>query len=203
MNFRFFYFFMATVGPLLRWAYRVRYHGQENQIEDGPVIYVVNHVSMMDPILIMLGLRRHLSFVAKVELFRNPIASWFFTKVGVIPLNRGKADVKAIKESLRRLKEGMAFGIFPEGTRSRDGVTANFEPGAALLAVKSGAPVIPVRIHNTYKKFSRQGVDVTFGEPLRFTLPEGEKASGERLEAIAGEMKAAVQALSLPEPRIS
>ena len=101
----------------------------------------------------------------------NPIARWFFTYMGAFPVDRGKADLTAIKKALTVLKQGQKLIIFPEGTRVKEGMSGEAKSGAAMMAVRTGSPVLPVYITPGRKAF--RGCTVTFGDP--FYLPKPEK----------------------------
>lgn len=152
---------------------RVRVSGLHNIPRHQGVIIAANHASEFDPIFVGCGMHRRIFFMAKMELFRNPVIGWFLRQLGAFPVRRGGADRQAIKQALGHLQEGRVLGIFPEGTRSRSGELQAPHTGVALLAIKAGVPVVPVAItgneHLTVSKvFSRrkQRVEVRYGAPL-------------------------------------
>jgi 1-acyl-sn-glycerol-3-phosphate acyltransferase len=120
--------------------------GWEN-IPEGACLFAANHQSMIDPPLIGSCLPREISFVARRSLFNNPVFGFVIRACHAIPLDRGQADVGAIRAALSALNEGHGLLIFPEGTRSQTGEIAEAKAGAGLLACKSGAPVVPIRIY--------------------------------------------------------
>jgi 1-acyl-sn-glycerol-3-phosphate acyltransferase len=151
--------------------------GEENLPKEGGVLLVSNHISFLDPCLIGDGSPRRVTFMAKAELFDNKLLNWLLRGVDCFPVRRGEADTSAIKTVLSQLKEGRCVVIFPEGTRSPTGELQEAEEGAAMLATRTGCPVVPVYVTGTNKMLDRKGrlhrakVSMAIGEP--FTLPKG------------------------------
>lgn len=154
---------------IYRLVYNVKTEGLEN-IPEGAFVIASNHRSYADPPLLAIcaGVSKY-SFVAKEELFRNPFFGWLIRKLGAFPVSRGKGDMSVINDSVERLKEGRRLVIFPEGTRSRDGKVGRGKTGAALIAAKSGMPVVPAGIVFEGKLHFRSKVEVKFGRPI---MPE-------------------------------
>lgn len=124
--------------------------GEENIPEKGPFLVVCNHASNFDPPLLGTAMRHHLiHFMAKEELFRNPLMGWFLRYVHTFPVHRGHIDRKAVIESFRVLKSGEVLGIFPEGKRTRGGKVGPFHEGFAGIAIKAKVPVLPAAIVNS------------------------------------------------------
>lgn len=150
--------------------YRVSVSGLENVPETGGAIIVANHLSYLDPPLIGVILRRPIRFMAKKELFRFRAFAWLIRKLGAFPVDRGSVDRAAIKEAIDTVSSGKLLGIFPEGGRSKDGRLQRGHAGAALIAIKTGAPVIPVGIiglgRNSSGPWLRRRILVTIGKPL-------------------------------------
>lgn len=149
--------------------------GKENIPATGSAIVVSNHVNYLDPMAMGALSPRALHFMAKEELFSNPVAGWILRKLGAFPVRRGRGDRRAIRHALQLLEEGKVLAMFPEGTRSETGELMELQRGAALLALKSGAPVVPMVIQGAYealdggRKIPRRGVRVRVrvGPPLR------------------------------------
>ncbi len=119
--------------------------GRENVPSRGPVIVVSNHLSNVDPALVAAAFPYRPAFLAKKELFANPALGWFLRGYGAFPLDRGRADLKALNWALTQINENnRALIVFPEGTRSRSGALQKGHPGAAHLGLTSGVPMIPV-----------------------------------------------------------
>jgi 1-acyl-sn-glycerol-3-phosphate acyltransferase len=140
--------------------YRAVYHGARSFIEvfstlevegwehvpTGACLFASNHQSMLDPPLVGSCLPREISFIARRSLFDNPLFGFVIRACHSIPVDRGEADIGAIRAALGALSAGEGLLIFPEGTRSADGIIAEPKAGAGLLACKSGAPVVPIHI---------------------------------------------------------
>lgn len=175
--------------------YRVEIIGKENVPDTGPLILCANHNGELDMFFIGYKLKRLVRYMAKEELFRNPILGGLIKWMGAFPVKRGKADVEAIKTSLRLLENNEVFGIFPEGTRmkKKDVNSVRVKPGVALIAQKSGAPIIPVAVSGKYKPFSK--IKVVFGEPFSLDLDKDKKYTNSELSDIAKEIMLKVYAL--------
>jgi len=158
--------------------YRTRAIGVKNVPKSGPLILAPNHFSQMDHFFTGLYLRRQIRFMAKSQLFTNPVLSYIFKHGGVIPIRRGHRDEEAFKTAYTVLDQGGMLLIYAEGGRSRSGELGEPKPGVGRLALESGAPVVPVAIHGSasvrrWKKFRFPKVTVQFGEPLSFPVEEG------------------------------
>ncbi len=123
--------------------------GADQVPKKGAVILASNHLSILDPILMVVGIRRPVAFIAREDLFHMPLLSWLLPRVYAIPVERGSGNLSTFKAAIRLLRRGMAFGIFPEGTRARDGRMQPFKTGAAAIAMRTGALVVPVAVINT------------------------------------------------------
>ena len=151
---RAFYMFIRFVlFLLLKIFYRFTVKGQDNIPKSGSAILVANHTSFLDPPVLGVTSRRQVFFMAKASLFKVPVLGRIMNGLSAFPVNREKADLRAFRTAFKRLKEGELVGVFPEGSRQRAG-KGRLGPlldGAALLALKSGAPIIPVGISGTDK----------------------------------------------------
>src|SRR5687768_3847347 len=141
----------AVLTPVLRGLYRVRVHGRANVPAKGPLILAANHRSFLDSLFLPLVIGRRVTFVAKAEYFESKKTAWFFRGVGQIPIRRegGSASEGALAAATDVLESGGVFGIYPEGTRTRDGYTHRGHTGVARLAARTGAPIIPVGLVGT------------------------------------------------------
>src|SRR5579862_4164314 len=135
-----------TLGPVLRYFYRIRVEGLASVPAAGGAILASNHVSFSDSIFLPLVLRRRITFVAKAEYFEDPKTAWFFRAVGQIPIKRegGSASQRALESAAEVLGGGGLFGIYPEGTRSPDGRLYKGHTGVARLALQCGTPVLEI-----------------------------------------------------------
>lgn len=183
----FYYFAKVIVRAMVKVIFRIKVKGLENIPKKGPVIICPNHISLLDPPVVGALLNRRIYFMAKEELFRNPFLKLLLgTGLGAFPVKRGTADLSAIKTALNHLKKGRAVGIFPEGTRSKTGKLQRAEPGVAMLAIKSKAPVVPVGIKGRYGLFSR--VIINIGKPMTFEKYYDSKLSSQQLAEIGEEI---------------
>jgi 1-acyl-sn-glycerol-3-phosphate acyltransferase len=147
-----FYWLLKTVlTPVLRFFYRVRVKGLGHVPETGPAILASNHLSFCDSIFLPLVLRRRITFGAKAEYFENPRTAWIFRALGQIPVNRegGLGAQRALDSAKDVLDAGGLFGIYPEGSRSRDGRLHRGRTGVARLAMDCRVPVLAVGMIGT------------------------------------------------------
>jgi glycerol-3-phosphate dehydrogenase (NAD(P)+) len=158
--------------PAILAYFRVRRLGREHIPASG-VILAANHRSFLDPFVIGCCLPRPIYFVAKRELFKNPLIGWFLNCMGAFPVRRGESDEESVETALALLERGQAVVIFPEGTRIRSGSLAKPKRGVGRLALQSGAPVVPIAV--TGSERARSGwkirpvkVHVRAGAPLTF-----------------------------------
>lgn len=146
-------------------VYRLKVIGKENVPKTGSLIFCGNHRSLLDAPIIVVTAPRHLRFFAKEELNKNFIIKFLAFCFGIIFVKRDEKDVQALKESLKALKNNECLGIFPEGTRNgfekNEGKVKN---GAAYLAIKTGADIIPIGICGTLKPFTKNVV--YYGKPV-------------------------------------
>lgn len=156
--------------------------GLEHVPKEGGAIIAGNHVTLMDPVAIGAAIKRPVHFMGKAELFRKPISRAFFRSLHAFPVRRGLADREAIRTAQERVNAGHLLGIFPEGTRNKTSEDLlPFQGGASLIALKTGAPVIPVVVSGFRPFKLRQRVKVAFGKPLHLGGP-GKVTKAEALE---------------------
>jgi 1-acyl-sn-glycerol-3-phosphate acyltransferase len=203
----------VTAAPALRVVYRPEILGLENVPRTGPVILAGNHVSFADEIFTPLAARRQVHYLAKAEYFTSPgprgwVMAQFFGGLGLVPVDRDatRAAAASVDVCVDVLRQGAVFGIFPEGTRSPDGRLHKFRTGVARIALRSGAPVVPVGLVGTErvqprgtKKWRVKPVSIRFGEPLDFSGREQDERSARLLREITEQIRVAVQALSEQE----
>ncbi|HHP50593.1 MAG TPA: 1-acyl-sn-glycerol-3-phosphate acyltransferase [Moorella mulderi] len=150
----------------LKFICRWEVKGREKFPLKGPVIVVANHVSYLDPVVVGVACPRRVHFMAKEELFHVPFLGWIIKKLHAFPVRREKSDRLALKTALEILRRGEVLGIFPEGTRSKTGELGPLQPGAASLALKIGATILPVAVKNT-NRWLKGRIEVIFGDPLQ------------------------------------
>ena len=185
----------------MRRLFRLTSAGRHHVPATGPVLLVANHLSVLDPPLVGGAAERQLSFLAKAELFAIPLFGRLIQALNARPVRREGADASALREALRTLAEGRALLVFPEGTRGTEGELRPAKAGAGMLAVLSGAAVVPVYITGSGRAWPkgrrlprRTQVTVTFGPPLRFCR-RGGKARKERYAEASRVMMAAIAEL--------
>ena len=154
---------------------RRQVRGRENIPVQGPLLVVANHLSVADPPLLNLSLERQIIFMAKDKLFRFRGLSCFLRGLGAFPVRQGQPDRKALRQGEQLLAQGLALVVFPEGRRSRSAELQRSFSGPALIALRSGAPILPVGITGSEKLESvvwmlrRPKITVNIGRP--FHLP--------------------------------
>jgi 1-acyl-sn-glycerol-3-phosphate acyltransferase len=149
---------------------RVRAHGREHVPAAGGVVYAINHLHWIDIPLVGVVSPRTVYFVAKAEAANHRIAGWYLRLFGTIGIRRGESDRDAVRRMREEARRGHVIGLFVEGTRQRNGRPGTAQPGAAMVALQEGVPVVPVAIYGT--QFWRIGnfrrCSIAFGEPLAF-----------------------------------
>ncbi|MFI6349633.1 lysophospholipid acyltransferase family protein [Streptomyces sp. NPDC050560] len=205
-----FAFIKAVLGPAIRLMFRPQVEGVENIPATGPVILAGNHLTFIDSIVLPIVSRRQVFFIGKDEYvtgrgFKGRLMAWFFTGVGMIPVDRdgGRGGVAALMTGRRVLEDGQVFGIYPEGTRSPDGRLYRGRTGCARLTLMTDAPVVPFAMIGTDKLqpggrgVPRPGrVTIRFGEPLEFSRYEGMDRDRYVLRAVTDSVMAEVMRLS-------
>lgn len=182
------------LAPVFRALYRMKINNRNSLPAQGSFIVCSNHISLLDPVLLAMGQRRQMFYMAKAELFQNKLFSGLIRALGAFPVNRGKSDTAAISTAEEHLQNGNVLGIFIEGTRSKTGELQRPKSGAAMLAFQTHTPVVPVCLtcpdgikpklfHRTF---------LSFGEPMtpeelglfEGTGPEFRNASRKIMDAI-------------------
>lgn len=157
------------LGGLFRRMYKLNVIGEENVPADGAFVLGCNHTALFDPIMLILSVPRTIRFMAKKESFKTPVIGRLMAKLGMIPVNRGVADLKAMKASLSCLKEGGVIGIFPQGTRCPgvDPETTKPKDGVAMLSYRTNSPVLPAFIVTKGRKLRPfRRTTVVIGKPI-------------------------------------
>lgn len=199
-----------TVSPLLRAYFRPQASGQHNVPRTGPAILAANHLSASDEVFTPITAGRQVLYFAKSEYFtgtgvRGRLTAAMFREFGHVPVERSdpRAAASTIDIGAELLAAGKALGIFPEGTRSPDGRLHKFRTGVARLALRTGAPVIPVALIGTDqvliqgdRRWHRAPVQVRYGAPLVFAGRADQERSARVLREVAETVRAAVQELS-------
>jgi 1-acyl-sn-glycerol-3-phosphate acyltransferase len=139
----------SVVSPMLHAYFRGKIYGVENVPQSDPLVVVSNHASYFDPPIVSNCVRRPVAYMAKQELFEIPVLAQAIKLYGAYPVSRGNADRNAIRAALECLENGWAVGVFLQGTRTPDGQITDPKKGAALLAAKAQAPILPVSLWGT------------------------------------------------------
>jgi 1-acyl-sn-glycerol-3-phosphate acyltransferase len=165
--------FYGAVRGFLNMLFRaflgMRVRGRHWFPREGRVIVAVNHVSGYDPFVVGSAAPRELHYLAKIELFRNPLLARLLRRINAIPLRRGQTDRGAIDAAFEVLEKDRPLLLFPEGTRSRNGRLQSGKRGVGMLAWKSQADVLPGYLSGTFRMFPhllRRRITVTFGKPI-------------------------------------
>lgn len=204
-------FVRHVLAPLARLVYRPDVEGLENVPAEGPAIIAANHRAVLDTAVISLVVRRPVRFLGKAEYFtarglRGRLMAAFVDALGYIPVERGNAHagLAALNAGQNVLNDGGVFAIYPEGTRSLDGRLYRGHTGVAVLALTTGAPVVPVALTGTEKLMPRGGripryakVGIRFGEPMDFSAITERNLGARR--RVTDEVMAAIRELSQQE----
>ncbi len=184
-----FYSVVRSIARLLFVFLRLKTEGMDNIPTSGAVIIAPNHVSNWDPIVVGIAMRRPVYFMAKAPLFKYSFSNYVFRKLNAFPVKAEYADRQAIKSALQVLKEGKVLGIFPQGTRSKSG-DAKAQAGIVMIALKSGAPIIPVACLGTGRFFPCGWIHpliVRAGKPI-YVDSKGQRIGSAGMEKISEEV---------------
>ena len=190
----------SVLRPILRKAYHLAVRGADLVPRSGPAVLASNHDSLLDIPVLVVASPRPVWFMAKVELFRGRVASRFFHELGGFPVRRGGYDLRAIRGARAVLDRGRLLGMYPEGTRAPH--LQGFLPGAAWLALATGAPLVPVAVTGTADALPRGStrprrseVKVSFGEPLRPGREQRPRARLARAREVTDDLRVEVEKL--------
>lgn len=182
----------------------LRFSGAAHVPRRGGALLLSNHQSFLDPVMLALPLPRPIGYMARANLFDVPVFGRLIRQLNAFPVRRGEGDVAAIREAIRRLREGRIITVFPEGTRTRDGEIGPLEPGVAMIARRAGVPVVPAVIDGAWRAWPRHRkwprpwpIRVAYGPPLDLT---GLNAH-EILELIARTLRDMLRALRAADHR--
>jgi 1-acyl-sn-glycerol-3-phosphate acyltransferase len=190
------------VSLIMLWAARKEIRGLENLPPKGALILVSNHLNIADPPVLTHALPRRIVWMAKRELFQIPVAGFIFRLYGLIPVRRSEADLGALRRAQDALRKGHVVGMFPEGTRARKIGLQKGEPGTAVIALRTGAPILPVAIWGTenvrlpWDVVKRNRIYIAIGEP--FDLPHTRRLTRKAVDDATADIMTRIAAL-LPE----
>lgn len=188
----------SVVSPVLHTYFRGRILGAEKVPQTGSLIIVSNHASDFDPPLLSNCVGRPVAYMAKEELFQVPVLKQAITLYGAYPVKRGSADRSAIRAAIACLERGWAVGIFITGTRTPDGRVVDPKLGAAMIAAKAHAPLLPVSLWGTHAIFQKGS---TLPRPVPVTVRVGDLISPpsssqrEELESVTQQCADAINGL--------
>ena len=196
--------------PLMFLLLRPHITGRENVPLEGPVVLASNHLSFIDSIVIPLAAPRRVAYLAKAEYFTTKgfngwVTKTLFTALGAYPIEREtqRAAQAALDTALGLLKDGLAFGVYPEGTRTKDGRLARGKTGVAWLALTADCPVVPVGLRGTDRvqpvgaKWPRpHRISIAFGEPLTFPEQRGQAGRNQARRVVTDRIMEAIADLS-------
>ena len=195
---------------LLRAAYflvlRLEIQGAENVPAEGPLVLMINHVDAMDPFIVVGAFPRLVTPLSKIEVFHIPLIGFLTRLYGAIPIRRGQIDTQAMRQALQVLDQGEVLLVAPEGTRSPTYSLQWGKEGMALMAVRTGAPIIPVAITGAqyagryWKQLRRVPVRIVIGEPFRLD-PADQPLRRPLLRAMTDEAMYRLAAILPPEYR--
>ena len=199
------YFLFSNLAKILaRVFFRMRVVGRENMVESGPLILAVNHASFFDPPLAGICSRRAVYYLARKTLMKWPFFGPLFPDMNVIPVERDGNDMSALREVIKKVKEGNGIVLFPEGTRSKDGQLQPARAGIGFVIAKTGAPVLPMRIFGAYDAFPKGAkrlrftkITVVIGQPIRFSPEELAIATRETYQILSTRVMDAIAALKI------
>jgi 1-acyl-sn-glycerol-3-phosphate acyltransferase len=192
---------LPIVTPFVRLMFRTRVEGLEHLPSSGATIVAFNHISALDgPVLaIEIGrrIKRESRFLVAAEFFRRGFSGWILRRYDQIPIHRGEGDDSALEAALDAVREGVLLAMAPEGTVNADPDTLmRIRSGVSRIALPSGAPVVPVGIWGTHRRWPRSGLSwvrpwrprlaIVFGEPL---LPSGDDVDDAEVEAFAARLR--------------
>ncbi|GAK54158.1 phospholipid/glycerol acyltransferase [Candidatus Moduliflexus flocculans] len=150
--------------------FRLDVEGIEHLPREGSCIFVANHVSFLDPLMICAASPRVIHYITYAFFYYHPAIHWFCKRTHCIPVKKEGNDISALKTALRLLKDGEVVGIFPEGERSANGTLSAAEPGVALIAIKANAPIVPMGIQGAYAAYPKGSF---FPKPKKIRLVIG------------------------------
>jgi len=170
---------------LIHILYKVKYEGVENIRSGGGFMVCSNHRTNMDPLFIAQKIKPQLFFMAKQELFQNKFTGMIIKGLGAFPVERGKGDNGAIDFAVDTLKSGKVLAMFPEGTRSKDGIPQRPKSGAALVAMQTHSDILPVGISFDLPLHFRSQVIIRYGEMIHFDSLGVVKGAPSEMKAVS------------------
>jgi 1-acyl-sn-glycerol-3-phosphate acyltransferase len=181
-----------TIGLLVRVFGRLRVYGKDRVPPTGGVVIACNHFSWLDPAALGAACPRTMYYMAKIEAHRVPGLGQLIRAFGTFPVRRGESDREAVRTMRQIVRDGKALGLFVEGTRQRGGVPGEVQPGAAMVALQEGVPIVPVALHGsqTWKPGNFRPVSIAWGKPMTFDgLAKGGRGYREASALVQAEIR--------------
>lgn len=160
-------FVKGSANILCHLFFRYDVRGMENLPKEGSAIICANHIHFLDSISLVIHIKRMIYVMVKAELMKSKFGHWFFDKLGGFPVERGKGDTGAIDTAVNYVNNGELLLIFPEGTRNGMAKGVKMKKGAALIALQTKTPIIPIGISGSFKPFTK--VKINIGKPMDLT----------------------------------
>jgi len=193
---------LRAISALPRWYFRFRVEGAGHIPTAGACLIAANHASYLDPIMLAMACPRPVRFIMSRDFYERRSIHWLCRATGAIPVENNPRDLGSLRRALQALRGGTVVGIFPEGGRSADGTLKPAKPGAALLALRAGVPLVPAGIVGTFAALSRhqrfprrEPILVRFGPPLVFPEAWRGAAAKEHLEEATALLMERIQGL--------
>ena len=188
-------------GPMFTAAFRLKTHGREHVPRQGAAILAANHASFLDPIMIGISAKRPVRFLVANDFYRDPRLNMALRWLGAIPVGRDAGAVRSFRHIGEVIKSGSLLGIFPEGGITRDGAMKPFRAGAAVLALRTGVPLVPIYLDGTFHALPRYAkwprfvpVTVRIGAPI--PVAARQNPSAEEIAGVSESLRSAVAALA-------
>lgn len=184
----------VTIGSAVKSLAPLRVYGAERVPMEGGVVLALNHFSWLDPPAFGAASPRSLYFLAKKELHEVPVMGPLIRAFGTYAVRRGESDREAVRQMRRCVLDGNALGVFAEGTRQRSGIPGEVKPGAAMVALQEGAPIVCGAIHGSqfWKPGNFHPVSVAWGRPF---TSEGLKPNGRNYREVSAEIERRIEKL--------
>jgi len=191
----------AVFGPVFKVAFRLKSLGREHIPREGPAILAANHASFLDPVVVAMCARRPVRFLVANDFYRDPRLHTALRSLGAIPVGGDAGLIRSFRHIGEVLGRGGLLGIFPEGGITRDGAMRPFRPGAAVMALRLGVPLVPVHVGGTFEALPRHAkwprfvpVTVRFGTPIEVAAQRN--PSSEEIAGLVESLRSAVIALA-------
>jgi 1-acyl-sn-glycerol-3-phosphate acyltransferase len=181
-----------TIGLAARVTSRLKVYGKERVPRDGGIVIASNHFSWLDPAVLGVASPRTIYYMAKIEVHRAPGLGAFIRAFGCFSVRRGESDREAVRMMRQVVDDGLALGLFVEGSRQKSGFPGEVQPGAAMVALQEDVPIVPVAIYGSldWRPGNFHPVSIAWGEPLSFAgLPKGGKGYREASAVVQAKIR--------------